>query len=437
MSENTKWNSKYRPKKYSEYLGNTHVVEILKKMVETDKVPQTLLFSGESGLGKTSIALLLTIAMNCENKIDGVSCGSCHSCEILNEKLILSGEAPKNSGVHYIDITKANTVDEAKELVAQIKQRRLGNQKTIYILDEMQRASKEAQSCFLKIAEDTPKNVYIFLCTTNPEHLLEPLLNRFHHMHITKPTTDDIKTKLATICSNEGVNYTSSGLQLLIRKSNKVMRECINKAELISLTGDITVANVTEELYLLSEEVYEKFLASCFRGSLADLVITVDSIKESNNYSYSKFIVGLGEYITTLLEVKSNIKIENYTVAEVKQMRKYILRFTDDQLIKVIKAISTYSPSYSSMEFKILSLAIEIMDILKVVENVQEMNQDVSGTRYNEVTNRLREANVQEPVADVTTDDVSVLFNANTVTLTPPSEELDEESIADLFNSVD
>lgn len=427
-NDSLKWNKKHRPKRYDEYIGNTHVVDILKRMLATNKVPQTLLFSGESGLGKTSIAFLLAVAMKCTRRIDGVACGECSSCQRLNEKLILDGEEPRNSGIYYVDITKANTVEEAKELVHQMKQKRFGNETSIYILDEMQRASQEAQSCFLKIAEDTPPNVYIFLCTTNPEKLLPPLINRFHQMFITKPTSDDLRTKLATICSEEGVNYSEAGLKLLIRKCNKVPRECINKAELVSISGDITVANVESELYLISEGVYTKFFDACFRGNLGEIIINVDEIRESENYTFKKFVNGLGDYLASLLEARAGIKIENYTATEIQNMRRYIQRFTDKQIIEIIKKLKEYGTNYETMDFKLLSLAVEIMTILNVEETVRDMNADTAGTRYVEVTNRVSEATETSPESEPSENDLSNLFNADRVVLenTPDNEAIQE-----------
>lgn len=427
-NDNLKWATKYRPKKHSEYLGNTHTLSLIKKMIQTEKVPQTLLFTGESGLGKTSIAFLMAMTMKCEHKLDGVSCGECASCVQLQETLIEKGKEPRNSGIYYIDITKANTVDEAKELVNQMNQRRMGNGISIYILDEMQRASQEAQSCFLKIAEDTPENVYIMLCTTNPEKVLKPLANRFHTINIVKPTSTELEERIQHICTEEGTNYTREGIKLLVNKCNKVPRDTIRKAELISIEGEISVENVEKEMKLISDTIFKRYLNTCLKGNLAEIMLIVDEIKELPDYNFTKFINGLGNYLAKLIEVRAGLKLDSYTVTSLAQMRKFLKLFSDKEIVSIIKMLRVYSGDYETMEFKLFSLAVETMEILQTIENVKEVDESDVGARYVEVT---REVNSIGQTVEVIPDtqEVSSLFDADVVEISLPDDSEQEQVI--------
>lgn len=431
MSSDLKWYQKYRPKNLEEYIGNSHVKKIINKMIINGKLPKTLMFTGASGLGKTSIAFIISKVLKCHNLRDnGEPCDICPSCKLIEDKLISKGETPIGLGIHYVDITKANTVDEAKSIVNAMSQRGFSNETTIYILDEMQRASQEAQSCFLKIAEDTPDNIYIMLCTTNPEKIVEPLKNRFHELNISKPTEVELSQKIQYILQEEGVNYTLEGVTKLVKKSRNTIREAINRAELISIIGDVNLTNVEMEFHLLSKEIYQNFLNSCFRGNLGELLTVLTEIKNKENFSFKVFLEGFADYLTTLIEVKAGIGIENYTSNEITTMRRYNKSLTDLQIIQIVKLLKEYDKEKYTMDFKLTSLGAEIMEIIAINELVVETPENVADSRFVQVTQNLNESVTNDQIEEenLTTEDVSNIYDGASVV------ETDETSMEDIEN---
>lgn len=431
MSSNLKWYQKYRPTNLDSYIGNTHVKEILKQMIIKGKLPNALLLSGDSGLGKTSLAFIIAKTLKCHNLSEtGEPCNQCPSCEIVENQLMQKGETPLGFGIHYVDITKANTVEEARAIVNNMSQRGFSTESTIYILDEMQRASQEAQSCFLKIAEDTPPNVYIILCTTNPEKILEPLKNRFHHLLISKPTETELSKKLEVILQEEGVNYTQQAVKKIARQSRSVIREAINKAELISINGDITISEVEKEFHILSREIYQNFLNSCYRGNLGELITVLNGIKEEENFNFKTFIEGFADYLTILLEVKSGIGVENYSSQELAVMRRYNKTLSDNQLISIIKVLKEYIKERYTMDFKLMVLGAEIMEIIKIEEIVSEVESSTADSRFVQVTRDLNEQVTSEQIVEenLSTEDVSRIYDGATIV------ETDETSMEEIEN---
>lgn len=161
---------KYRPRRFSEMTGHKAVVKSLKTAINSKDSPQAYLLVGESGTGKTSSARIMALTLNCTNKIDSEPCLECPAC-----KIILSGSC---SDVIEINGADNRGIDDMRAIISKMFLTGMQVSKKVYIIDECQQLTKEAQSSLLKPLEDTPEDVYIILCTTNPEKILLPVKNR-------------------------------------------------------------------------------------------------------------------------------------------------------------------------------------------------------------------------------------------------------------------
>src|SRR5699024_7315623 len=148
------WTQKYRPKSLDEYIGNEYMKKQLSMLIEHDKLPQTLMFFGEKGTGKTTIARLLVKNLMCENAVHGKACGKCSKCDKLDNTYITTVKVPKYTMIKEMKIVDIKGIADEKNIVQDMKKKVAFNKKRVFILDEMQQASKKAQSVFLKSIEE-------------------------------------------------------------------------------------------------------------------------------------------------------------------------------------------------------------------------------------------------------------------------------------------
>ena len=160
---------KYRPQKLAD-LDLEEVSDKLKKILSSDDIPQSYLFSGPKGAGKTSAARIVAKVVNCEGKTKGEACNECENCkEIQNGSNIdvLEIDAASNRGIEDIRALK----DKAYLLPTRLKRK-------VFIIDEVHMLTKEAFNALLKLIEEPPKHTFFILCTTDPGKIPETVLSR-------------------------------------------------------------------------------------------------------------------------------------------------------------------------------------------------------------------------------------------------------------------
>lgn len=327
------WTRKYRPENLDSYVGNANTKKKVESMFARGKVPQTILFAGDRGCGKTTLARIIAKSLVCRHphKVTGMACETCESCTKLNEKFIATGEAVPGINVREIDITKMNTKEAAANLVEEMRGQSIGKKPRVYILDEIQRASKEAQNSYLKVAEEPGANLYIILCTTDPEDLIAPFKSRFSMIPIKRPSIDEVVERLRHICLEENTPFDEQALRLIVTNQNRVPRESISKLELVAIGGKVTYHETVEELQMVSVALYEEYLklmgADVFMGFQF-----IEDLYEKHGVDHGEFLSGLANYLMDAFSMKLGIRLDKYTETDYKNARKITKRYTAKDL---------------------------------------------------------------------------------------------------------
>lgn len=426
MSES--WANKYRPKSISEVIGQDRVKRELETLNKVGKMPQSIIISGSSGSGKTTLAYLIAKMGKCTQlSNEGVPCRICSQCLSI-DKLIEKQTAPLDLEVYLYNISKLNRSEDAEEIVERMSTRNsILLNKRFFILDEIQVASQQAQSRFLKITEEQPKGLFTILCTTNPEKLLEPLRSRFVEYKLTKPKTTDIVDKLAEICVKEGVNYTPTGLALIVKECKRSVRMSINKAQELSAFGDLTKENVSERLSNVSEEMYLTFIDAIERNNLTKISELHNHLEEED-IPLSTFCKGFGSFVVDLIDISNAVHDSIYSPEEVRRYRRIFSRFSTGHILGMLSKSKEYSNEDSTDKFLFYSFSTELMSIFNQEEALLEDSKSVEVVQK-EISN-LSEASIQEKYRELTRR-----VEQTAVKTEPVIENvLETEAIVDFFN---
>lgn len=208
--------SKYRPTSFATVLGQVHVVEVLRRAVLNDKVPKQILFSGRSGLGKTTIARIVSACVLCETDLKdrsrGDSCGTCVSC--LD---IVRGTHPD---VIEFDAASHGGKDEIRLIAERCQVLPLKSKYKIYIIDEAHGLSHQGGQAFLKLLEQPPEHVLFMLCTTDPSKMLKTNRGRCVEFELLPPTYAEMVGNLERISKEESWGVTPAILDMVLQASD-------------------------------------------------------------------------------------------------------------------------------------------------------------------------------------------------------------------------
>ena len=245
---------KWRPKTFTEVVGQDHIVQALKNSLKNDMPHQAFLFTGTRGVGKTSLARILTKALNCEHLKDGEPCNECDSCLSIND----------GSSIDFqeIDAASRRGISETKELLETIPYLPSSSKFKVYLIDEVHMLTKESFNSLLKTLEEPPPHVIFMFATTEVSQIPATILSRCLQLNLNSVSNEDLMSQLANIFSKEKVKYEEGALQLISEAANGSIRDALTISEkIISFTEkDIRQASVRQILGIPDNEIIQEIL---------------------------------------------------------------------------------------------------------------------------------------------------------------------------------
>lgn len=340
------WYTKYRPRTIDEYCGDAIKHQVLNRFKERENMPHCIYIEGPRGTGKTTIARILAKYYHCENPHeDGTPCEECSMCEQINDILIggnsMDTECP---GVIEVDATVANTKESIQSVIEDAVMAPVYTDFKVVIFDECHMISREAQNSLLKVIEDIPKHLVCIFCTTNGEKVLQTIKSRMQvKMHASKQKIDDLVNRLNQISIMEKLEVSLEALRIIVKKEDRVPRECINALENIAKTysSKVTIDNVNKYYGGETSEVYMEFFKAA-NSSLADIMLIMSRLR-NNQVSYASFVSGLNGFIIDCLYIKHGISIEDYTADYIKIVKNLFNTYTSsdfDMLLQILEHLS-------------------------------------------------------------------------------------------------
>jgi DNA polymerase-3 subunit gamma/tau len=271
---------KYRPQKFSEVIGQEHVTQTLKNAIEQGRTAHGYIFSGHRGIGKTTVARILAMALNCRSKDHPVPepCGVCESCTEIR--------AGNSVDVIEIDAATNRGIDEIRELREAARYRPARDRYKIYILDEAHQITDAAFNALLKTLEEPPGHVVFMLATTQPEDIPQTIRSRCQHFSFRAVRFEQILQQLKDLAAKENIQADEDALALLAEAGDGSMRDALSIMDqaIASSEGRLTADAVRQLVGAVTSSILEDVMQAVSRASSEDVLRLLDKlISEGHN----------------------------------------------------------------------------------------------------------------------------------------------------------
>lgn len=327
---------KYRPTELATYIGNQRIKETvfnhLKRATDVGDVPHTILLTGTTGCGKTTMARILIKELACENRhpILG-ACKECHSCVKL-ENYILTGDTGDLIDVQEIDIASRSGKGDMEELKSEMDELPMEFQYKFQYYDEVHRATESAQDSLLKSLEEPPAHLVMLFATTDPERLKDTIRNRMNlTLKVEKPSTKELVAHLASICKLEGIDYDNEGLRMICMYSGNVIRAALNHLEqVVKNKVDASHEQVSAEFDLVADDLMFEFVKAYQQRDYASYIMHLHEVQEK--MSLESFRDSLQHFVTRGIFILNNVNVEGMNSKEILRYKKLFEVFTPAEI---------------------------------------------------------------------------------------------------------
>lgn len=222
---------KYRPKTFSEVVGQQHITDTLQRQVADGQVGHAYLFTGTRGTGKTTCARILAKAVNCQHPIDGAPCNQCAACRGIDDGSLLD--------VTELDAASNGSVNDARSLREEAVYPPAVLQKRVYIIDEVHMLSRDAFNALLKIMEEPPAHLLFILATTEIQKVPATILSRCQRFNFKRILPHDMEQQLLKVAKAEAIDLTPDGADLLARMANGALRDALSLLDQCRAAGAV------------------------------------------------------------------------------------------------------------------------------------------------------------------------------------------------------
>jgi DNA polymerase III subunit gamma/tau len=330
---------RYRPKRFTDLLVQDHVAAVLRGAVARGRVGHGYLLTGPRGVGKTTAARILAMALNCPQRDpSGDPCGECENCV-----RIWNGSA--NLDVVEIDAASNRGVDDARDLRerAMYAASQEGHHK-VYIVDEAHMLTREAWNALLKILEEPPPGVVFVFATTEPQKIAAaaaPVMSRLQRFDFRRIGPTAIRDRLRQVLDAEKISADDDALTLIARHADGGMRDALSVLDQCLSFGEgaITAGRVREVLGLVDDELYAEVLRLVVERQPSAVFPLVDRLMDAG-VDLAEFMGGAAEVLRGLLMLQVGARPEGVTDALRATLESYQGSLESGDVLRMLRLLA-------------------------------------------------------------------------------------------------
>ena len=365
---------KYRPRRFADVAVQSHVANTLRNAILGDRVAHAYLFCGPRGTGKTTLARVLAMALNCEQRReDREPCGECPSCT-----RVWSGGASLD--VVEIDAASNRGVDDARDLRERAMYAPSGADRyKVYIIDEAHMLTREAWNALLKILEEPPPRVVFVFATTEPQKIQQaasPVLSRVQRHDLKRIGPADVRTRLASVLEQEGLTAESDALGMLARAADGSMRDALSLTDqVLSLgTGVITAQRVRDALGLVHEDELIGLLDIILERRAGEVFTAVGRLAD-HGVDFAVLLSDFADVLRALLAVTLGGALPDQSERLRDALPKRAEQITAGDLLRMLSMLVEMEPhirrsAQQQMLFETLIVRFALLDRTVALEDV-------------------------------------------------------------------
>jgi DNA polymerase-3 subunit gamma/tau len=348
---------KYRPQRFADVAGQDHVTRTLLNALSQNRIAHGYIFSGHRGIGKTTIARILAMALNCSVQVGSAErptpepCGKCTNCREISSATRSEAspfEESHSFDVEEIDAATNRGIDDARLLTNKVLSRPLKSKYRIVILDEAHQVTDAAWNSLLKTLEEPPEWVVFMFATTQPEDIPQTIRSRCQHFSFHAVKFEDILSQLKMIAAQENVEAEDSALALLaeagdgsMRDALSIMDQAIASAPTENGRPVLSGAQIRELMGAVPNAIFERLLESVAAGESAPLMEQLNELLNSGHgpsslarqmvrYLRNTLMAKLGGEQTELLQISGD---------ERARVARTALLFSEEELTRNLQII--------------------------------------------------------------------------------------------------
>ncbi|WP_339034159.1 DNA polymerase III subunit gamma/tau [Spiroplasma endosymbiont of Cantharis rufa] len=400
----------YRPKNFDQVAGHSGIKEILISQINSNSFGHALLFSGQRGTGKTSIAKIFAKIVDCQNLNGYNPCDNCTSCKEFNNN--------SHSDIFEIDAASNNGVEEIRHIKSNISLLPSFSKYKVYIIDEVHMLSNSAFNALLKTLEEPPKHVIFILATTEFSKIPATIISRCQLFNFKKIAQVNLEKKVEEICNLEGKEITKEALSEIYYMSDGSLRDALNYLEQ-ALTISIQEVNVEilKKIFYIATKIEKiNIIKDVIQGNTKE-IISYFEVSNNQGIDFQTMTLSLLDIIKEIIEVKLTKDytfLKNLTIDEFNSFNETNIKIFFDLADNI-------SDSYTKSKNSNISFQYILINILKTVS----LNKLISVKNIDEDTSNIYSSklNWDEPNAKELNNSKDIFFHK---TIEKPIENVEE-----------